>query len=156
MSTRIPSWSTPQCEQLSVSTVGAAPDAMGLRGNSPYPLTMEQNLPSFTYNLSQRGEKQLDTKLLLKRGDAAVANTALFLWDSCPTVCSCGLEVLERWEAGEAATVDGSKEFRRLQGQTKYRESRFQKGTDSDTGSPVRFFTGKESRGVLSLSHTHT
>lgn len=59
--------------------LGAAPDAMGLRGNSPYPLTMEQNLPSLTYILSQRGEKQLDTKLLLKRGEAAVANTVHWL-----------------------------------------------------------------------------
>lgn len=110
MSTRIPSCSTPQCEQLSVSTVGAAPDAMGLRGNSPYPLTMEQNLPTFIYILSQRGEKQLDTKLLLKRGDAAVANTVHWFVGFVPNS-------VQLWVRGPRTVRSwGSSDCRRFQG----------------------------------------
>lgn len=78
----------------------------------------------------------------MKRRDAAVANTdhwfVGFVHNS--------VEVLEWWEAGEAAIMDCFCEFGRLERQAKYRESRFQKGTDSDRGSSVRFSTRTGSR----------
>lgn len=104
---------------------------MGLRSNSPYPLTMEQNLPSFTYILSQRGEKQLDTKLLLKKGEAAVANTVHWLVGFVPNSVQLwvrGPRTVGSWGSSDCSWFQGVQKTARpnqIQGVTVSEGDRF-------------------------------